>query len=160
MKNRWTLFGMAKTVCRLAWEINLDEIVVQFAYKQAARRHGATQPHELLNLKRTTTRQRDSRWKKGKRLSQVHFESNVAFSKPENLAERRHLVGRKTALIQLYLPPSRHGGNSEWFVPTEEMLACAVREIRDVESMETSRASALKPSFSLASLGHVISPRP
>lgn len=36
------------------------------------------------------------------------------------------------------------------FVPTKKMLARAVREIRDVESMETSRASVLKASFSLA----------
>lgn len=44
----------------------------------------------------------------------------------------------------------RRGGNTGWFVTIKEMLARAVREIRDVESMKTSRASVLKLSFSLA----------
>jgi len=41
-------------------------------------------------------------------------------------------------------------GNSEWFVAIKEMLARSVHKIRDAESMETSRASVLKLSFSPA----------
>lgn len=57
------------------------------------------------------------------------------------------------AVICTRLYPRRRGGNTGWFVTTKEMLARAVREIRDVESMKTSRASVLKPSFSLTRRG-------
>jgi len=43
-------------------------------------------------------------------------------------------------------------GNSEWLVAIKEMLARSVHKIRDAESMETSRASVLKLSFSPATM--------